>query len=131
MKTPRFLAAGFEHALQSLFAKSNRELAKISNWFQANKLLMNTAKTKFMLFNTERMQQPVIDINLKINDETIPRVNSTNFLGLIIDHKLNWDQHINHVSKKLVWLLVSSIRLNLFAHSYTIYAIQYNDTTSL
>ena len=87
--------------LQSLFAKSNRELAKISNWFQANKLLMNTAKTKFMLFNTERMQQPVIDINLKINDETIPRVNSTNFLGLIIDHKLNWDQHINHVSKKV------------------------------
>ena len=57
-----------------------------------------------MLLNTERMQQPVIYINLTIHDEAIPRVNSTNLLGLIIDHKLNWDQHINHVSKKLVWL---------------------------
>ena len=55
-----------------------------------------------MLFNTERMQQPVIvDITLESNDEEIPRVNSTNFLGLIIDNKLNWDQHINHVSKKV------------------------------
>ena len=61
---------------------------------------MNTAKTKFMLFNNERMQQPVIDINLKINDETIPRVNSTNFLKtleevLIFDYQFS----VHHLPK--------------------------------
>ena len=77
------------------------------------------------------MQQPVIDINLKINDETIPRVNSTNFLGLIIDHKLNWDQHINHISKKVSMAISILNMVKSFLPTRTLFMLYNYDTTSL
>ena len=69
------------------------------------------------------MQQPAIDINLKINDETIPRVNSTNFLGLIIDHKLNWDPHINHVSKKVSMAIGILNKVKSFLPTHTLFTL--------
>ena len=36
---------------------------------------------------------------------TIDRVNSTNFLGLIIDDKLKWHEHIQHKIAKSVGIL--------------------------
>ena len=42
-----------------------------------------------------------VDICVKINKETINRVNVTKFLGVMIDDKLNWKNHICLVKSKL------------------------------
>ena len=42
-----------------------------------------------------------VDISVKINKETINRVNVTKFLGVMIDDKLNWKNHICLVKSKL------------------------------
>lgn len=41
------------------------------------------------------------DINIKIGNEIIERVNNTNFLGLIIDDDLSWKHHIIKVTSKI------------------------------
>ena len=41
------------------------------------------------------------DLNLQINGEMITRVYETKFLGVILDHKLNWKAHILHVKNKI------------------------------
>ena len=38
---------------------------------------------------------------IKINDHEIPEVSETKFLGVIIDNKLNWLPHVEHLYKKL------------------------------
>ena len=53
-----------------------------------------------MLFNINKKRLSH-DIILQINDEPVPRVKFTNFLGLIIDDQLHWNQHITSVSSKI------------------------------
>ena len=60
----------------------NMELSKISDWLAVNKLSLNTAKNKFMLFNN--YQKTINEDNnphLTINDTIIERVTEFNFLG--------------------------------------------------
>ena len=60
----------------------NRELLKVYEWLGANKLSLNVAKSKFMVFHTSNrlVRYP----NLLINGRPIKRVTQFNFLGLIL-----------------------------------------------
>ena len=57
-----------------------------STWLDANKLSINTKKTYFMVFHRSRIKTN--DVNVIMQQNIIERVNSTKFLGLIIDDKL-------------------------------------------
>ena len=78
----------------------NNELIKVSKWLQVNKLTLNIKKTQVILFNAKnkKVKEP---LKLKINGENIKQVNSTKFLGIIIDSKLTWKQHIAHIQHKI------------------------------
>ena len=82
-----------------LEANVNSELVKISNWLNLNKLSLNTAKTKAMVFHTA--QREVCKPHLKIENHTIEFVDSFNLLGIVIDSKLKWGHHIDNISKKI------------------------------
>lgn len=76
----------------------NVELSKLNVWFCVNKLSLNISKTNYISFG----KKPVpVDFNIIINDMPIERVYSTKFLGVIIDHRLNWKEHVSQVSNKL------------------------------
>ena len=49
-----------------------------------------------MVFHRSR-----INVNVVMQQNIIDRVNSTKFLGLIIDDKLKWHKHIQHVKHKI------------------------------
>uniref|UniRef100_A0A8C6VZ07 Reverse transcriptase domain-containing protein n=1 Tax=Nothobranchius furzeri TaxID=105023 RepID=A0A8C6VZ07_NOTFU len=74
------------------------ELMKLNRWFVFNKLSLNESKTKFMLFGGIKNN---IEVKLNLNNVEIERVNETKFLGVIIDDKLCWKSHIDHVKRKL------------------------------
>ena len=67
-------------------------------WFSVNRLSLNVTKTNYMFFGNRKL---TVDISVKINKETINRVNVTTFLGVMIDDKLNWKNHICLVKSKL------------------------------
>ena len=56
----------------------------LMDWFQANKLSLNLSKTVVMQFWPHRKKK----INVVIGDYVIPSVESTRFLGVILDNKL-------------------------------------------
>ena len=80
----------------------NQELNKITDWLCANKLSLNVKKTKYMIFRDIRKNIPVLQI--KVNDKDIERVQSFNFLGIIIDEHLSWKCHTAKVQTKLACL---------------------------
>ena len=77
----------------------NEELCKVSAWLSANKLALNVAKTKYIMFHTinKRIQYP----EMKLNNIAIERVSKFKFLGIWLDEYLNWNHHISHISIKL------------------------------
>ena len=77
----------------------NNELHKLSTWLDANKLSINTKKTHFMVFHRSRIKTNDVNVIMQLN--IIERINSTKFLGLIIDDKLKWHEHIQHVTHKI------------------------------
>ena len=86
-----------------VFGKVNTELPKLQSWFFANKLSLNTIKTKYILFHKASMTD---DLPLKfpkvlINTLSVERVTKFKFLGIIFDENMSWKYHIEHVEKKL------------------------------
>ena len=108
----------------SLEEKTNKEIASIFQWFNANKLSLNTEKTKFIIFRSPHKTSPSIN-KIAINGKIIERVKSIKFLGVHIDEFLSWETHIdlknNQVTKNLA--VINRIKHNL--HSKTL-KILYN-----
>ena len=84
--------------LKKLSELISQELNKLRDWFSVNKLSLNVSKTNFMVFSNTRK---VENVEITINNTAITRVNSTKFLGVIIDEKLNWKEQIKSVRAKL------------------------------
>ena len=76
----------------------NEELTHISEWLKVNKLSLNIKKTQYMVFTKKKRKSP---IKLKIDGHAIHEVCKTKFLGVFIDNKLNWKDHISYISSKI------------------------------
>ena len=75
----------------------NEELNKIAIWLNANKLMINVKKTHYMAFNRPKIKTLGTDVIMQ--NTSIQCVKSTKFLGVIIDNKLGWNDHITYVKK--------------------------------
>ena len=71
----------------------------IVKWVDNNGLALNLKKTKYMVFSRQRIDTSNIEI--KINKVKIEEKNESRFLGVIMDNKLNWSQHIAAVRSKM------------------------------
>ena len=75
----------------------NTELVKLSEWFKINKLSLNVKKSNYMLFGKKITEVlPVI-----LDGVELIRVNCTKFLGVIIDERFTWVNHIDAIKNKV------------------------------
>ena len=77
-----------------IILEMNTELYKIETWLAANRLTLNVNKTHYMIFHRSRLKASHCDVHVILNDNIVKRVTSTKFVGIIIDEKLSWKQHI-------------------------------------
>ena len=77
----------------------NEELNKITIWLNANKLMINVKKTHYMVFHRAKIKTLGTDVIMQ--NTSIQCVKSTKFLGVIIDNKLRWNDHITYVKNKI------------------------------
>lgn len=88
-------------SIQELFSHMNTDANNLYEWFNVNKLSLNTSKTSFIIFTKSR--NPTIgDNKLKIGENYIQQRTFTKFLGMYIDQKLDWHEHIRIVRNKLI-----------------------------
>ena len=73
-------------------------MAKVAEWLFANKLSLNVSKSNFLIISPKKV---IKTINLSINNKKLKQENYTKYLGIIIDEKLNWKQHIKQVNIKI------------------------------
>jgi len=81
--------------------KLNKILLIVENWSNVNILKMNASKTKFMIIRSiiKILRR---NVTLKCLDgTTIEQVESTKYLGIIIDNKLRVEEHCDYMLKKI------------------------------
>ena len=101
----------------------NSELEKINIWLKFKKFSLNDKKTKSVIFS--RKQKQIAAITLSINEEDIENVEHFNLLGIILDKKLSWVNHINMLSNKISKVIGVIYKLKNVLHEY-ILLILYN-----
>ena len=85
--------------LRELLVILNEEIERINLWLQANKLKLNTQKSVFMVFPRARLK--LFNSPVLINGTQLQEASSTKYLGLIVDNKLKWIDHIARIKKKI------------------------------
>ena len=99
----------------SLCEEINIELLKINMWFKVNKLSLNLSKTNFMVFSNRKVEN--CEINFKIENIMISRVFECKFLGVLIDSKLTWKNHIIMVKEKLIKCNVIMFKASIYLNT--------------
>ena len=77
---------------------ASHDLNLMMDWFRANKLSLNIAKTVAIHFSSTDNNT---SLHLAINDVQIPRVDITKFLEVYLNKELNWKYYANQVYNKL------------------------------
>ena len=89
------------HSIPQALILCNQELHKFYNWAVANKLSINfdIDKTYFMIHTFRNLD--LSELNLNFGNNILPKSNASKFLGVIVDEKLKFDNHIDLISKKI------------------------------
>lgn len=114
-----FVSAKDKH---TAYAKATMILNNVHNYMKANRLHINASKCSHMYFSPDKRYNSDSDtdvITLTINNEIpVPNTKHTKFLGVIIDEKLSWSQHITQLTKKLACCtgILNRIKDNIPTH---------------
>ena len=74
--------------------KTNNLLNKINEYCKRNNMTLNLKKCKYMnIKGRKRYKEEEISINISGN--SIEKVTSYKYLGIIIDNKFNWNEQMN------------------------------------
>ena len=93
---------------------ANIEIGKITNWAKENKITFNEQKSKVMLV-TRRKGRERTEVNIYLNTKPLEEVKSIKYLGITIDNKMNFREHIISATQKcttLIHTLEKSAKLN-------------------
>ena len=87
--------------VEKLSDELNKELELVLRWVKNNKMILNTSKTKSILFGTQSMLQSNPKLNLLLDKTEVLQVDEVKLLGVTIDKKLSWSSHITNITKKM------------------------------
>ena len=89
------------HDWNILFKNINFELSKIAVWFKMYKLSLNIKKTNYILFHCGNKTVDNLGLEILIDNVKVNQVDHTKFLGIVINSRQNWNDHITTVCSKL------------------------------
>ena len=80
--------------------KQNMEagLVNINKWLLTNRLSLNVNKSLFMVFTNKSVPH---DFAIQLSNQNITYVEHTKFLGIVIDNRLKYSDHVDFIAGKL------------------------------
>ena len=86
---------------KTLSSSLNTELEGINDYFKANKLKLNTKKTKLVCFRKKNQKVNYDDLQIFLDGDKLTFDEDATFLGIKIDSSLTWDKHCTHVANTI------------------------------
>jgi hypothetical protein len=92
---------------------ANAELTKISKWVKENKVRFNDKNSKLMLMTRRKRKEREV-LELYLNSKILRQVKTMKYLGILIDNKLTFREHITQATEKCrkIFALSESAKLN-------------------
>ena len=77
----------------------SNDLSQVHEWFTMNNLLLNATKTKCVKFALPNVKP--VTTKIMLNGEQLNLIDSTVFLGITLDSRLQWNPHITVLAGNL------------------------------
>lgn len=97
--------------------KLQRAVNKIMDWAKRWRIKLNESKSQHINF-TNRQKLP---LPITLNQQRIPYVNTAKYLGITLDVKLRWKEHIlikikqlKIIKRKLYWMIGRQSKLSIY-----------------
>ena len=93
-------------SIDNLKIKAQKELDRVEAWFNANRMQLNSKKTKFILFNLTKAKRSE-PFTIKLGEDNLCRVSEESdekfvrLVGVLLDEELSFKHHIAHIKSKL------------------------------
>ena len=116
--------------LETLESKTNAELAKISDWLIANKLSLNTKKSNVLTIPPKN-KTPNRSLDMFINNEKLAESQSVKYVGVLLNSKLSWKDHIQQTTLNMSKSIGILARIrhyapkNILIHIYNAFITSY------
>jgi len=101
----------------------NKELMKFNHWMKINKLLLNYIKTKFMIISNKKHTDRC---EIKLGEHIIEQVKQIKYLRVILDDRLSWKPHIQHVCSKVSTNSWALLKLRNYVGINTLKTVYYS-----
>lgn len=99
------LSATSKHILE-IETSLGHDIKRVSDWCDKNDMVLSIPKSCSMVVSTRQRislhKDDVSNLNIKIDNDTIPCVSTTKILGVHFDRDLSWNEHIKQVHTKIV-----------------------------
>ena len=104
------------------------DIDQVADWLAKNNLVANlkSTKTECVLFGTRQRTSKSAPLEIKMNGQSITESKNYEYLGVILDKKLNFNEHLEKTFKKLSSRikLLSRVRQNISPYTAeTIYKV--------
>ena len=73
----------------------NSDLEKLNNWLKLNHLTLSISKSKFMIIGSSQRLNKIDSISFKVDNIDLDEVSSFKYLGIVINNRLNWQDHVD------------------------------------
>ena len=100
------------NAVTDIHIVLNNNISKIYHWLCANRIQINCNKTKYMLYSYRGINSLLGEITM--GGSQIGSTDCTRFLGVFLDNKLTFKNHIDHISSKMSQSIGVLSKLNKF-----------------
>ena len=117
----------FVNNVDTLRDCTNNYIACIKQWYDMNKLVINTAKSNVMVVSSKQRHvlSGASNIDICLGNENIQQIDCIDYLGVKLDAHLTWNDQIDAVCKKLVFIISRLSRLrNVLAPRILMYIYQ-------
>ena len=113
-----------DSALKSIEHYVNLDLDSLSNWLSANRISLNVAKSKIIIFRN--CHKTILhNLNFKINNKSLILSQSVKYLGITLDHFLNWNLNTKNLCSKLASANGAIFRLCYYVPRSTLIQVYY------
>mgnify|MGYP000415626391 CR=1 FL=1 len=83
---------------QQLENTINKAAEKLQMWSLENNMEISIPKTNYQYFSLKHKNE---EFNIKISNQQINKSTCTKYLGMHLDNKLNWAQHVEKIEEKI------------------------------
>lgn len=94
-------STAIEHSdtINELSIKCTNIIEKMNEWSKNNTFNLNPGKTNLIVFN--KCFNKTESVYVKLNGKSVPNLETTKFLGIVIENTLGWQSHICTLTAKL------------------------------